>query len=181
MLVQRLIDILAADPARWRALETVSTLSHQYWIGAGFVRNAVWAALHGIQSPIEDADIDVVHFSPEAGAACDSTIEARLRLDAPDCRWSVKNQALMAARNGDPPYRSLEDALSHWPETATAVAARLDRGELSLCAPYGLADLFDLILRPTPNFRGAKTAIFQRRLKEKRWLTLWPRLRACDA
>ncbi|MBB4196930.1 hypothetical protein GGD83_000707 [Rhodoblastus sphagnicola] len=174
--------ILVADPARWRALQTVSALSPTTcWIGAGFVRNAVWANLHGSPSPVEAADVDVVHYSPEAAAALDTAVETSLTRQAPAYRWSVKNQALMAARNGDCPYCSLEEALRHWPETATAVAVRLDHGKLSLCAPYGLEDLFDLVLRPTPDFRATKAAPFERRLNEKQWLTLWPRLRRRDA
>jgi hypothetical protein len=33
-------------------------------------------------------------------------------------------------------------------------------------APYGLNDLFDLIVKPTPNF---DSALFQKRVNEKQW------------
>ncbi|PLC63479.1 hypothetical protein B9P82_13400 [Citrobacter sp. L55] len=68
--------------------------------------------------------------------------------------WSVKNQARMHQRNGDYPYTSTRNALLHWPETATAIAVRLGKEGLDITAPYGLSDLFELRLRPTPAFEG---------------------------
>ena len=52
----------------------------------------------------------------------DRAIEAELRALAPGIDWSVKNQARMHLRNGDPPYSGATDAMRHWPETATAIA-----------------------------------------------------------
>ena len=93
----------------------------------------------------------------------------------PQILWSVKNQARMHARNGDAPYGDTLDAVTHWPETATAIAARWRDGRLDVMAPHGCGDLFGLIVRPTPAFAG-RLDIVRRRIRDKGWLLRWPRL-----
>jgi hypothetical protein len=67
--------------------------------------------------------------------------------------------------------------MRHWPETATAVAVRLDRdGVLHIAAPYGLEDLFGAVLRPTVRFVQEKRELFDARWQGKAWLSLWPQL-----
>jgi len=111
-------------------------------------------------------------------ASEDTALEAELRLLEPGVAWSVKNQSRMHLRNGDIPYQSVVEAMRHWPETATAVGVRLTaEAGYDFIAPYGLDDLFGLILRPTPYFRGAKQGVFLDRVQRKRWLEKWPLLR----
>jgi len=175
-----LVALLQADAARMRLLIAVRDLAlPDAWIGAGFIRNAVWDERHGIARPLIVGDVDVILFDPaRATAADDAAAEARLRLAHPATEWSVRNQARMHARNGDAPYASAIDAMRFWPETATAVAARATAdGDLEVAAPYGLDDLFDLMLRPTPPFIGQRAAIFWRRVAAKRWQEKWPGLR----
>jgi hypothetical protein len=75
-------------------------------------------------------------------------------------------------------YAAAVDAIGHWPETATAVAARqTPAGSCEIAAPFGLGDLFDLVLRPTPRFAGEKRAVYLDRVQSKGWLAIWPRLR----
>ncbi|WP_245215211.1 nucleotidyltransferase family protein [Pararoseomonas baculiformis] len=148
------------------------------WIGAGFVRDAAWDHLHGRPPGPPAADVDVVWFSPERPSAdADRAIEARLRAAVPGVAWSVTNQTRMHGRNGDPPYRDTADAMRHWPETATAVAARWDGERVRILAPLGLADLLGGVIRPGPRFTGAKRPVFEQRVASKRWRERWPLLR----
>jgi hypothetical protein len=82
----------------------------------------------------------------------------------------------MHERNGHRPYRDIADALAHWPETATAIAARLGPQGVEILAPFGVADVLEMIIRPTPVFR-TKPEIPLARLEAKGWLTRWPGLR----
>lgn len=82
----------------------------------------------------------------------------------------------MHQRNGDYPYTSTRNALLHWPETATAIAVRLGKEGLDITAPYGLSDLFELRLRPTPAFEGEKLNSFKQRVTTKQWLERYPKL-----
>ncbi len=148
------------------------------WVAAGFVRSAVWDHLHHRPpAPVTGGDIDVIWFDPQSATpAMDAAIEERLAAVNPSLPWSVKNQAAMHLRNGDRPYRSSSDAMTFWPETATAVAVRLNGDALEVAAPLGLDDLFALVLRPGPAFRGAKRPSFEARASAKRWREHWPKL-----
>jgi uncharacterized protein len=84
----------------------------------------------------------------------------------------------MHLHNADQPYRSAVDAMTHWPETATAVGVRLGAlEEIEVAAPLGLDDLFDLIVRPTAAFRAGKRQVYLERLATKGWSETWPGLR----
>jgi len=178
-LERRLADLMRADAQRLRLLGHVRDLKlPDAWIGAGFVRAAVWDSLAGRPSPLPE-DIDVIWHDPRrACPARDLALERRLARAAPRAQWSVKNQGRMHARNGYAPYACSLQALAGWPETATAVAVRLspDHG-LEVLAPFGLRDLFDGVIRPTPRFLGAKRAVFEARWQAKGWLDRWPFLR----
>ncbi len=180
-----LARFIAANPALLEPLRAVAALGlPDAWIGAGFLRNSVWDALAGLAPGTNPpADVDVVWFDPaRATPAEDAALEARLRAACPAVPWSVRNQARMAARNGDAPYAGTLDAMAHWPDTATAVAARLDPetgGAVELAAPWGAGDLLAGLVRPTPAFAAnpAKREILARRIAAKAWLRRWPWLR----
>ncbi len=178
-LESKLRSILARDAARMALLAHVEALElPDCWIAAGFVRAAVWDALHDRPAAAPTGDIDVIRFDPARTTADeDRAIEQRLHAAAPGHAWSVKNQARMHLRNGDAAYASCKDAMRYWPETATSVAVRLSQGKIETMAPFGLGDLFGLVVRPTPGFTGEKHAIFRQRLAQKRWLEIWPQLR----
>ena len=81
--------------------------------------------------------------------------------------------------NGEAAYLSSADAISRWPETATAIGLSLDaRGALRLLAPHGVEDLLGLKVVPTAHFRrsAARMQMFKRRLVGKRWAETWPKL-----
>ncbi|MEJ2456857.1 MAG: nucleotidyltransferase family protein, partial [Novosphingobium sp.] len=122
-----LVSLIEADAPRMRALAAVHTLElPDSWIGAGFVRDAVWDHLHDRALSFLTGDIDVIWFDPaRSGRVFDRALDSRLRALLPGLDWSVKNQARMHLRNGDAPYRDTADAMTHWPETATDVAVRL--------------------------------------------------------
>jgi hypothetical protein len=177
--IATLRTLLMGDHLRRRALEAVNVLGlPDCWIGAGFVRNAVWDHLHGFDVAQRGGDVDVVWFDRMSQQEdLDRSIERALRTVIPSLPWSVKNQSRMHVRNGDAPYRSVADAMRHWPETATAVAARLGpSGSIEVNAPFGLNDLFALQLRPTPSFRTSKLPIFAERVSSKRWIERYPNL-----
>jgi len=107
-----------------------------------------------------DSDVDVVYWDPgNATPERDIAIEKHLFEQYADIPWSVHNQARMHERNGDAPYRNTEDAIRCWPETATAIAARLSGTRVEVLAPHGVQDLVNLIVRPTPAFAQSSPSI----------------------
>jgi hypothetical protein len=66
--------------------------------------------------------------------------------------------------------------MATWPDTATAVGARLGvAGEVEVLAPLGLEDLFSLVLRHNPV--RVDEAVFLERIARKRWTERWPELK----
>jgi uncharacterized protein len=177
----RLRAWLVADDWRMACLAAVAALGlPDGWIGAGFLRNLAWDRLHGFAAPTPLADVDVIFLDPASGKAREAEIETDLARCLPAAPWSARNQAHMHGRNGDPPYRDTADALEHWLETPTAVAARLTAGgALEILAPLGLVDLFALRVHPTPHARARpdRLAAYRRRMAQKAWPTVWPGVR----
>ena len=172
-------DFIANNPRMMRCLAVL--VAHGpagAWIGAGFIRNAVWDHLSGLDTEANlPADLDVVFHDPvNVTAQHDARFEAALLAEASGLPWSVHNQARMHQRNGHRPYSDVADALAHWVETATAIAARLGPKGVEILAPFGVGDVLGMILRPVPAYRG-KPEVLRARLEAKGWLTRWPRLR----
>lgn len=184
--MDRLERVLRSNAALMEALALCrDLLPVGAWIGAGAIRNSVWDHLHG-RAPGLAGDVDVVFFDAGIGPDADSAFQRRLEAARPDIAWDVANQAHVhtwyrACFGKDvPALATLAQGIASWPETATAVAARLDRdGSLDLIAPFGLDDLFGLSLRWNPARVGFDE--FSRRIEAKRWLERWPRLRLIDA
>lgn len=178
-LFSQLQSIITADGRRMHVLHSVRELDlPDCWVAAGFVRSSVWDHLHQrLPSTLPD-DIDVIWHDPlKATQECDTMLESTLKARDSTLRWSVKNQARMHERNADAPYLSASNAMRHWPETATAVGVRLtDRAEIEVSAPFGLDDLFALIVRPTERFRVEKYSTYVDRIRSKNWQLQWPRI-----
>ncbi len=179
-------ELIQRDVFRMQILNTVAELHlSDWWIGAGFVRNAVWDYLlsKDVSTPLND--VDVIYFDPHdipdgemnvKSTSSEDTYEKQLRDVMPLVKWSVKNQARMHLLHNDEPYSSSEDALSHWVETATCVGIKLDQtSNLKIIAPYGIDDLVSLRVRPTEYFKNNLDE-FYRRIEKKNWLSLWPKL-----
>ncbi|MEA3389173.1 nucleotidyltransferase family protein [Sphingobium sp. CCH11-B1] len=175
----RLTHILLNDSICADALRVVKGLDlPDCWIAAGLVRDAVWNWLHDRPPNSPMGDIDIIWHDPSrSNAAFDRAMEQQLNALRPGLPWSIKNQARMHLRNGDPPYRSASDAMRYWPETATATAVRMTSdGRLDIEAPFGLEDLFAPRLVPTPAFTGNRRPTFDRRVHDKGWLSRYPLL-----
>ena len=173
--------LIRQSPALMEILDSLRRVDYRLFLGGGLIRNTVWDHLHGYSSPAPIDDVDVIYYDRlSATKEHDRDLEGRLRVVLPNLKWSVKNQARMHQPNDDSPYASLEDAVAKWPETATAILARLrGDGDIEILAPYGFDDLFRLIVAPTEHFR-AKMDRYRQRVEVKQWGAHWPRLRFFD-
>ncbi|WP_310550062.1 nucleotidyltransferase family protein [Paenibacillus glufosinatiresistens] len=179
--LQRFISILDRQPSVRKDLEAVDKLRlPEGCIAAGYLRSLVWDELHGFIRRTVPEDIDVLYYDPlHPEEAEEKKLDARLRQLRPCLNWSCKNQARMHLVSGSSPYPSIEAAMREWPETATAVAVRLDgNGRMTVIAPYGLSDLMNGRVRPSPGCRDRE--LCRRRMEAKRWLDRWPKLRLED-
>ena len=123
-----------------------------WWLAGGAVRNTVWSSIFGNECKLSIKDFDIAFFDIEGNRSQELAAKATLTEQFPHEQFDVKNQASFARwRLGTRPYTSTEDGITDWLHTATAVGVRLDaQGQWQFFTPYGLDDLFDGIIRPTP-------------------------------
>lgn len=181
-----IISWIETDTWMMEILRTAAQLKLPDWcVSAGFVRSKVWDVLHkfGTRTPLPDVDV-VYYDASNLDESTEKMLDAKLRSWLPDVRWSVKNQARMHIAKGEQQYSSTEDALAKYPETCTAVGVRLEQdGALTLIAPLGVADLLDVVVRPTPHFvmnAAQRASVYNARLAQKNWREKWPRVRAVE-
>lgn len=122
--------------------------------------------------------MDVVFFDSAVSEQLALKAQRQLQASCPAYRWEVKNQAVMHQHSPNSlPYASTCDAISKYPETCTAIVARLtEAAELELFAPYGLEDILTFTVRPTPHFLAdpERMALYRQRLSKKNWASKWP-------
>ena len=147
---------------------------------AGTIRNLIWQELFDDSKGSKIlTDVDVIFFDPEM--SYDETLkrEKELNSNSPNYQWELKNQVYMHVHHpNQTPYKSVEDAISNFPERCTAVGAYLKNGRLQLIAPFGWEDNITGIVRPTPSFSESLThlAYYKKRVASKDWQIRWPKL-----
>jgi uncharacterized protein len=173
------IQLIQRDRWRMDCLEAVDSLGLPDWyIAAGFLRNAIWDAVHAKSARTPLNDVDVVYYDPgDHGTPPEGQIESLLRARDPTVKWEARNQARMHLLNGHAPYHDSAHAIAHWIEAPTCVGVRIGRDRrLEVVAPYGIAENWSLRVAPNPRIRYP-AALFNQRVREKCWLEHWPRLR----
>jgi uncharacterized protein len=178
-----LISLLRKNEWFMDVLRAVRTCNPPDWlVGGGVIRNIVWDHLHGYVQPTPIKDVDVAFFDGvNLTPSRDHEVQMELEKIMPDIPWEAKNQAAVHLWYervfGYPvqPLLSSADAIATWPEPATCVAVRLlESDEIMVEAPYGLDDLFNMILRRNP--RRVTEEIFLDRIRTKAPLKKWPRV-----
>jgi hypothetical protein len=150
------------------------------WVGGGVLRDLVWDQLDGEFDPARVKDVDVAFYDPgDLTPEADQAVEVALRRLAPQVPWDAKNQASVhlwyEQRFGFAvePLRSAADGVATWPETATAVAVRLDdNDQLQITAACGLQDLLQGVCRRNPRRVGVEW--YRHRVQAKQVATRWP-------
>lgn len=177
-----IIKIVSEDDGMMEILRVAKSLDlPDWWVCAGFVRSKIWDTLHGFSERTNIPDVDVIYFDDKnIEELQEKKFEEKLRNILPHIPWSVKNEARMHVVNNIPPYSSSVDAISKFPETATALGVKLDAQEnVILAAPYGIWDVINLELKPTPYFTEIKerAAIYEERIIKKNWKSIWNKIK----
>lgn len=178
----KIISLIKEDEWMMNILIAAKSLNlPDWWICAGFVRSKIWDTLHNFSERTPIPDIDVIYFEPGNVSEIDEKkFEEKLTDLLPDIPWSVKNEARMHIRSNMLPYSSSVDAISKFPETATALGVKLDdKNNVILTAPCGISDVVNLEVKPTPFFKEDKqrVEIYKNRLMKKNWKSTWNKLK----
>ena len=167
-------------------LHQLYTVEPSAYIAAGIIRNTIWSHLHQSEYALDGTEVDIIFYNLSEDPQPSKKITACMSKVFPNMQWDVTNQATVhhwyRLENGEAiaPLASIEHALSMWPETATAVAIRLNaHDQLEIVAPFGLADLLELKLRWNSTLVSYEG--FMKRIKQKKMLSRWPKLELIDS
>lgn len=178
MTTARLEAILRGDTGLMTLMSRLRDLNLPDWrLVSGCIYQTVWNALTRRPTGTGILDYDVAYFDASdlswdaedavikrVAAACPGPVEVRNQ--ARVHLWYEQRFGVAYA-----PLRDTDDSLTRYPTTASAVAARLEPdGRLSIAAPFGLDDLFAMVIRPGPLF-SAK-AVYE--AKAARAKAVWP-------
>lgn len=180
-LQQKLNGIMLQHAGIMQCLKQLRVLCPEAYLAAGVLRNLVWNHLHGLPYVIDHTEIDVIYYAPEQSQQHAIALAQNLSVAFPIIQWDVVNQAhvhhwyLNQAGQSIAAYTSVQDAMSNWPETATAIALRLDaHGQLEWIAPFGIEDLMTLKLRFNTVLVSRQSCL--ERMHSKAFLQRWPDL-----
>ena len=176
-----ILDSFRENPDMMAILTIIRDLElNDSWLAAGSVRNFIWNLLSDKPAFDRETDVDVIFFDPEVNYEETLAIENKLREDFPQYQWELKNQAYMHQHSPHTePYVNSCDAMSKYPERCTAIGLRLHAdATLELFAPYGLEDILNFQVRPTPHFleNDDRMKLYQQRLSKKNWQVKWKNL-----
>ncbi|MEH7463776.1 nucleotidyltransferase family protein [Bacillus thuringiensis] len=179
---QDIIQLVKEDRWMMDILQTAKQLQlSDWWVCAGFVRSKIWDTLHGFEERTPFPDIDVVYFDAKnIDESEEKKYEQQLLHMSPNVPWSVKNEARMHIISNMPPFSSSVDAISKFPETATALGLKLnEQDEIVLAAPWGVQDVINLEIRPTPYYETTKeyANIYEERVSKKKWKEKWSKVK----
>ncbi|NGM35344.1 nucleotidyltransferase family protein [Methylobacterium sp. DB0501] len=163
-------------------LKAARSLALPQWrLVAGCLYQTVWNVLTGRPRGHGIRDYDLIYFDPDTSWEAEDAVLRRAAAILAPCPGPVeiRNQARVhlwfEARFGAPypPLPDADAALARYAAAVHAVGVRLEPDDtLSIAAPFGLADLFGLVLRPNPVLANAQTYT----AKAARMRALWPEL-----
>lgn len=151
-----------------------------YYVAAGAINQTVFNYYHNNSMNYLIDDYDIVYYDEDLSYEKEDKIIKEINLLCKDLNVSldIKNQARVHLWFENKfgysikPSESVEDAISKWGSTVTCIGVRLKNNELTIFAPYGLNDLFSLIIRPN------KENFIKKGYEEKtrKWKQNWPKL-----
>ncbi|EEK50904.1 nucleotidyltransferase family protein [Bacillus cereus ATCC 10876] len=176
-----IIRLIENDEWMMNVLQMAKSLElPDWWICAGFVRSKIWDTLHDYEAKTAMPDVDVIYYdSLHQDEIYEQSLETKLMNIDATIPWSVKNQDRMHVVNNMPPYSSSVNAISKFPETATALGVTLDElNNVILTAPCGIEDVLSLQVKPTAHFLESKERLhmYKNRVIKKNWQSKWPNI-----
>jgi hypothetical protein len=181
---QRFEAIIRADPDLMYLLQRLRSLELPQWrLVAGCLYQTVWNKLTGRPrgTGIKDYDLayyDAANLSWEA----EDTVIRQVAAATRDCVGPIegRNQARVhlwfSERFGCsyPHLSSADESLRYYASIVHAVGVRLENdGRIDIAAPFGLDDVFDMVIRPNRALPNAASYA----AKAKRAKAIWPEVR----
>ncbi|MBD3366257.1 hypothetical protein GF360_02835 [candidate division WWE3 bacterium] len=179
---EQLLKITLKNPNLRKILNNLKfPHNHPWYIAAGCVNQTVWNHLTNRKITHGIGDYDIVYWDDDISKEAELRIQREIKDQFPDLaeNLDIVNEARVHLWFEEDfgqkieQYKSLEHAISTWPTTITCIGITKRNGEFSVVAPYGLSDLFGMILRP--NLPHVIPEIFEK--KVEKWTAKWLELR----
>lgn len=179
----RFAAIISADPDLMRLLRALRGVHLPQWrLVSGCLYQTVWNALTGRPRGTGIKDYDLAYFDArDLSWAAEDAVIRHVRTATSGCVGPVepRNQARVhlwfAERFGTayPQLASADASLRYYAARVHAVGVRLEADDrLDIAAPFGLDDLFAMVVRPNPTLDNAGTYAE----KARRMQSIWPEL-----
>ena len=152
-----------------------------YYVGAGGANQTVFNYYHGYDINYGIKDFDIVYYDNDESYEAEDIIikDLERKLSHIDTSFDIKNQGRVYiwynekyGTNRDK-YTSVEDAISSWGATVTCIGVRLENNELKVYCPYGLNDIFSMIIRPVKKDFEKESYI----KRASKWKEKWKKLK----
>ena len=176
-------DVIQKNETVYKVVMNAQKLTNlNYYIGAGCIAQTVWNYQTGNDFMYGISDIDFVYYdADDLSEQAENEIAKNIVALAgtQEIKIDVKNEARVHLwYKGHfgydiSPYTSLESAINTWPTTATSIGVRLENGEIKIYAPFGLNDLFGLIVKAN---KAQITADIYKQKVDK-WKAKWTSLK----
>lgn len=179
--VDGLINILLKNPYVNKILNGKPFPDGISWyLGAGCLCQSVWNWLSGRKITEGIKDYDLVYYDAgdiSRGSEAEEQERVKNKFSLP-VEIEVVNEARVHlwfeedfGKKIDQ-LKSCEDAINQWPTTATSVGINKIGSKYNVYAPYGLNDLFGMVVRP--NKPSVIKWVYEK--KVEKWTKIWPNL-----
>lgn len=175
-----LIAHALADRVNARVLDELEHLAiPDAWLVSGCLFQAVWNGLTGRPAGYAVNDYDVFYFDPDTTYEAEDAVIRRCADALGDltAEVQVRNQARVhlwyPQKFGRPyaPVANATEGLRRFLAPCCAVGIRQQGVRIEVAAPFGLDDLFNMVVRPNPETTGPRE---QYEAKAARWKSAWP-------
>ena len=179
--LKALEEILFKNEALKKVLKRLEKSNlKNYYVGAGCINQTVFNYLHNFPIDANINDYDIVYYDEDTSYEKEDIVIKYIEnlLSDLNIKLDIKNEARVHLWYNDKyndnrkPYSSLEDAIRRWGTTITCIGVRIENNSLKVYAPYGLDDLFKMIIRPVKiDFKKEDYL-----KKVNKWQKKWPKL-----
>ena len=172
--------IIRADPDLMRLLRILRGIGLPQWrVVAGCLYQTVWNVLTGRARGTGIKDYDLIYFDNDLSWTAEDAVIRRVTAATRGCvsPVEVRNQARVHLWFEDrfgipyPRLSSADEALQRYASVVHAVGVRLeDDDRLDVAAPFGLDDIFAMVIRPNRVLDNAASHF----RKAQRARAIWP-------
>ena len=150
------------------------------YVGAGCINQTIFNYYHGYDIDYGINDYDIVYYDNDLSYEGEDKIIKMITSKVnDDIKLDIKNQARVHLWYYDKygikrkPYVSVEDAIGSWGATITCVGVRIKDGRFYVYAPYGLNDIFNMVIRPVKY--NSNKVFYEERCNK--WKNKWYKLK----